>query len=294
METLKDLDLVRAVSAKATLRAAADDTTDETKADMPTMDVDFSVFNSWYEIDSWYEGQFMERTVSGSFKKTIKENRNNIKVLFDHGMDFQIGNKVLGPIEKLSEESDGPHAEVPLFDTTYNRDLLPGLEAGVYGSSFRFRVIKEEWNDEPGVSDHNPKGLPERSIKEVKLMEFGPVTFPANPESTAGVRSLTDEFLSRAMQRNPGVYDDLVARATQLRVPKPAVETDTAKETRKDTPVVETEAVKDETVEPIDDHSGSEATPLKRTISPARVSRKAAFMGDYLAIIMKGSDRYDG
>lgn len=213
MDTLKDLDLVRAISPRPTLVRAADDNA------MPTMNVDFSVFGTWYEIDSWFEGTFMERTMPGSFKKTIRENGSNVKVLFDHGMDYQIGNKVLGAIETLSEEANGPHAEVPLLDTSYNRDLLPGLEAGLYGSSFRFRVIKDEWNDEPGVSDWNPKGLPERSIKEVRLMEFGPVTFPANPDSTAGVRALTDEFHGRIRARNPEAYTELVSRRQATKLP---------------------------------------------------------------------------
>lgn len=184
---------------------------------MPTMTVRFSQFDTWYEIDSMWEGRFLERTGKGSFKKTIKENRDNVKVLFDHGYDPQIGNKVLGAIETLREDPDGPVGDVPLFDTTYNRDLLPGLEAKVYGSSFRFRVIRDEWNDDPGRSEFNPDGIPERTIKEVRLFEFGPVTFPANPDSTAGVRSQTDDYYEQLRSRDPNRVDALLARARSLR-----------------------------------------------------------------------------
>ena len=107
-----------------------------------------------------------------------------------------------------------------MFDTAYNRELIPGLEAGVYGSSFRFRVVQEQWNDEPGVSDHNPKGLPERTITEVRLFEQGPVTFPASPTATAGVRSLTDQFYEGLRSRNPQQYDDMLARARAIRTPE--------------------------------------------------------------------------
>lgn len=213
METLRDLDIVRA--APASVRALrADDQA------MPTMEVRFSTFDRWYEIDSRWEGQFLERTKHGAFTKTIKERLTQIRCLYDHGYDFQIGNKVLGPIESLSEEQDSPVGVVPLFDTSYNRDLVPGLEAGVYGSSFRFRVIKEEWNDEPGRSDHNPDGIPERTITEVRLYEFGPVTWPANPDSTAGLRSLTDSYYERLRSRDPKRVDDLLARAQRLRTPE--------------------------------------------------------------------------
>jgi hypothetical protein len=84
---------------------------------------------------------------------------------------------------------------VPLLDTSYNRDLIPGLQAGLYGASFRFAVMQEEFDSKPKRSDHNPTGLPERTITEAKVREFGPVTFPAYAGATAGLRSMTDEFL---------------------------------------------------------------------------------------------------
>lgn len=297
METLKDMDLVRAVEttpvfvrANVANAGGADTGTQNDGTEvLGSMTVDFSTFNTWYEIDSWFEGQFLERTVPGSFKKTIKENGDNVKVLYDHGMDYQVGNKILGSIESLAETSTGPHADVSLFDTSYNRDLLPGLKAGVYGSSFRFRVIKEEWNDEPGVSSWNPKGIPERTIKEVKLMEFGPVTFPANPDSTAGVRSLTDDFYNRARQRDPHVYDDLVARATALRTPE-AVEDDTSVEAEKDTRKRAVDVVDDE---PVVDHSELESQTTHIAIPSVRVRNKARYMRDYMAIITKGNQDDD-
>jgi Phage head maturation protease len=106
----------------------------------------------------------------------------------------------------LSEDETGPAYEVRLLDTGYNRDLVPGLRAGVYGASFRFRVREESWNDEPDTSDENPKAVPERTVTNAKVMEFGPVTFPANPEATAGVRSLTDQFYDRLRARDSGAY----------------------------------------------------------------------------------------
>ncbi|UUV29135.1 HK97 family phage prohead protease [Amycolatopsis roodepoortensis] len=212
--TVPDLDLVRAVPT--CVRA---DRAEAEAGAMPTMVVRFSAFDRWYEIDSWWEGRFLERTARGAFTKTISENRANIKVLYDHGFDYQIGNKVLGTIEDLREDPDSPVGEVPLFDTSYNRDLLPGIEAGAYGSSFRMRVIKDEWNDEPGRSEHNPDGIPERTIKEVRLFEFGPVTWPANPDATAGVRGLTDTYYERLRSRDPNAVDELRGRIQTHRTP---------------------------------------------------------------------------
>lgn len=172
----------------------------------------FSRFDSWYRIDSMWEGTFMERTVKGAFRKTIKENRSTVKVAFDHGFDPTIADKPLGPIEQLREEDEGPYYEVPLLDTDYNRDfMLPALQGrtmdgrklgSVLGASFRFRVTRDEWVMEPKRSDLNPDGIPERTIREIRLYEFGPVVYPANPEATAGVRSLTDHYLDRHAKRN--------------------------------------------------------------------------------------------
>lgn len=158
-----------------------------------TMYGHFAVFDQWTEINSWFEGNFMERIAPGAFKKTIAENRPNIRALFQHGHDPSIGDKPLGPVDVLREDTHGAYYEVPLLDARYvQEDVLPGLRAGLYAASFRFQAMREEMADDPGVSAHNPKGLPERTLKELRLYEFGPVTFPAYEGATAGVRSAAD------------------------------------------------------------------------------------------------------
>jgi HK97 family phage major capsid protein/HK97 family phage prohead protease len=212
--------LVRAMSRLDYTRAEGDD------KGMPTLVGHFAVFDAWTEIDSFWEGEFMERIQRGAFKKTFSENGKNIRCLFQHGQDFQIGDKVLGAISVLREDSDGAYYEVPLFDTSYNRDLVPGIEAGQYGASFRFRVMQEQFIQNPKPSAYNPRGIPERTIKECAVMEFGPVTFPAYPEATAGVRSstlrsLTDDFILEATAQNPEKFKTLLARRQGLNKAKP-------------------------------------------------------------------------
>src|SRR5688572_220757 len=134
-----------------------------------------AVFNEWTEIDSWFEGRFLERLAPGAFKKTIRENKPAMRVTFDHGFDLHLNDKPLGPIDVLKEDDRGAYYEVPLLDTDYNRDfILPTLQGrlmngeqrgsdGLLGASFRFRVIREDWNEEPDRSDDNPDGIPERT-----------------------------------------------------------------------------------------------------------------------------------
>lgn len=209
---LPALDVVRYVSTQVTVRAAdpAPDAPALAADSLGTMEVRFSPFNTWYRISSWWEGDFMERTVPGAFKRTFGQHNDvnsahNMKTLFNHGMDFHIGDKLLGDITSLAEETDSPVSTVNLWDTSYNRDLLPGLSRGSYGSSFMFRITKEEWNNEPGVADHNPEGLPERTIKETSTLEAGPVTFPASPTASAGMRCVsgTDRYYDDLARRDP-------------------------------------------------------------------------------------------
>lgn len=169
-------------------RATDDDGT------LGTLDVTFARFDQWNHIESFWEGEFLERVARGAFTKTMAESGSKVKVLFNHGRDPSIGMKSLGVPEVLEERDTGPFLSAPLFDTTYTRDLLPGLVGGAYGASYMFRVIADDWDEEPGESDHNPKGLPERTIREVRLFEAGPVTFPADADipDPVGVRSLTD------------------------------------------------------------------------------------------------------
>lgn len=216
MRSLRGLYVIRGGTAGSGLASRADGGTDPAAAAVPadgslgTLEVNFSQFNTWYRIDSFWEGTFLERTVPGSFKKTIAERGSQVKVLFNHGMDLNIGDKVLSVPQVIEERANGPYLEGSLFDTSYNRDLLPGLRAGAYGSSFMFEVLGESWNHDPGASSSNPDGLPERTITEVRLHEAGPVTWPANPDATAGIRSGADWYAEQVQQRDQRQYDDLV------------------------------------------------------------------------------------
>ena len=200
----------------------SDDGGDGSLGDLVTR---FSPFNSWYRIDSMWEGSFLERSVPGAFKRTIAAHNaaqridaHQIRTMFNHGMDMQIDSKLLGDVIDAREDDDSPVTVTRLWDTSYNRDLLPGLRSGAYGSSFMFRVVKDEWDNEPGASDHNPDGLPERTLKEVRVFEAGPVTWPANPAASAGMRSLsgTDAYYEHLARRDPERVGEMRAQLAAL------------------------------------------------------------------------------
>jgi HK97 family phage prohead protease len=209
--------LIRAVMPGLEFRDASSDGGEELPDGViGVLRVLFSPVGEWTEINSMYEGHFLERFAGGAWRKTIRESAAKVRSLFQHGMDPQVGDKPLGPIRTLIEGDEGGYGEVELLDTSYNRDLLPGLKAGLYGASHRFAAMREVWDDSPEPSEHNPKGIPERTIKEARLMEFGPVTFPAYAGATAGVRSLTDDFLMSCFRSDPDRLRAMFEQATDL------------------------------------------------------------------------------
>jgi HK97 family phage prohead protease len=185
----------------------------------------FSPANEWAEINSSWEGHFMERFAPGAWTKTINESASKIRSLFQHGQDPQIGKKPLGPFHVLEErDGQGGYAEVKLLDTSYNRDLLPGLKEGLYGTSHQFTPMRMDEVPRPERTEQNPRGIKEVTITEARLRELGPVTFPAYQGATAGIRSMTDEFLLDCFRSDPERLREMFDRATELEKPVAASE----------------------------------------------------------------------
>lgn len=159
-------------------RAAAENT--------PVLSMKFALFNRWTEINSSFEGHFMERIAPGAFRKSITENLKNIRAILSHGTDPSMGNTVLGKIESISEDEDGAVGRVALFRSVPGL-LLDGLRAGVYGASFRGDPIKNHIEYHPGRSEHNPLGLMEVTRQEVRLKDIGPTPFAAYSQTTAAI-----------------------------------------------------------------------------------------------------------
>lgn len=176
----------------------------------------FTTFDDPYEVNSHIEGHFIERIAPGAFDRTVVESRKNIKVLFNHGQDPTMGDQILGDIVELRGDASyevDPFEGIPPLITS-------GLKRGAYGASHRFSVIDDTWEKQPEKSDSNPLGLPERTITEARLYEFGPVTFPANPNATAGIRSTTDAFYQA------GDYESVLRSAQAVRTPVGSPQTD--------------------------------------------------------------------
>lgn len=188
--------LVRASRPSLEVRAKSD-------GEMPKLTGYAARFDEPTEINSVFEGRFQERIAPGAFKRTLK-NSPNLRIIFNHGHDPHLGEKPLAEPRFVEDETGLRYDEPQLFDAEYVRELLPALEAGQFGSSFKFRVVKESFDEEPEASEDNPDGIPERVLEEIQLYEAGPVVFPAYAGATAGAAralSLTDrEVVERAKE----------------------------------------------------------------------------------------------
>lgn len=172
------------------------------QGDGKTLEGYAAVFDADTEINSW-EGHFKERIVRGAFRKTLRERTPVLQ--FDHGHDSRFGNLPIGKFESIKEDKHGLRVQARLFDHADPiREAI--AEGAVSGMSFRFKVVRDSWMDNKGVeikdrselvdllyTKNHKRGPLQRTIKEVKLMEAGPVVFPAYPQTTVGVRSMNDD-----------------------------------------------------------------------------------------------------
>ncbi len=146
-----------------------------------------SVTSQWTEVASAREGHFLEQIAPGSFRDAVR-NPAAVKIMFQHGRDPFLGERPLGKVNVLREDSHGLYYEVDLVPTAGNRELLPLLENGLLGASFRFTVLDERYDPKPARSAYNPTGIPERTVTHVRLLEAGPVVFGQYEGATSGIK----------------------------------------------------------------------------------------------------------
>lgn len=150
-----------------------------------------------YEINSSFEGHFIETVERGAFARTLRDQRDGnggwkIRMLLNHGASGD--DLPVGVFTDLREDDHGLRFEGRMFDSSpHVQAMLPGLRAGQYGCSIRFRAVREDYDPHPAATDWNPDALPVRRLREIRLFEAGPVVFPASPSTSATVRSLADE-----------------------------------------------------------------------------------------------------
>ena len=119
-------------------------------------------------------GDVIER---GSFAKTVDENRSRIKVFYNHTYP-------IGLPEVLREDEKGLYTESKISKTPRADEVLELVRDGVINEmSIGYEALKYE-----------PKGRG-RSLREIRLYEYGPVDLAANDQALiTGVKSLAERL----------------------------------------------------------------------------------------------------
>jgi HK97 family phage prohead protease len=129
-------------------------------------------------------GGFTEKIAPGAFRDTIKG--DDIRALKNHNPDWVLGRTINNTL-RLKENARGLKMEVDLPDTTYARDLAVSIERGdITGQSFGFHTLEDSWE----VKKRDGEEVNIRTLEKVALLDCGPVTFPAYPQTDVAVRAL--------------------------------------------------------------------------------------------------------
>jgi HK97 family phage prohead protease len=172
----------------------------------PRIEGHAAVFNKWSLLISGY---FKERILPGAFSKTLMESKD-ILSLYNHDPNMVLGRTSNKRLE-LREDEKGLWFGVTPTDTAYARDLFTNIEErNVTGNSFGFVTVKDRW-----ASDE--EGMTTRELVEVRLLDAGPVTFPAYPDTDVAVRMFleAEQRIGRRLQGKR--LEQLVGLASSLK-----------------------------------------------------------------------------
>lgn len=138
-----------------------------------------SIFDQETVIDAFF-GSWREKVAPGAFAQTLHD---DVRGLFNHDPNIVLG-RTKNMTLRLSEDSHGLRYEIDPPGTRSAEDVVELLQRGdVDGSSFGFEVVEDSWT-EPDT----PGGMPLRTIRQVRLFDVSPATFPAYPQTSALAR----------------------------------------------------------------------------------------------------------
>lgn len=150
-------------------------------------------------------GGYVETPLPGSATKTLQE--QDIRALFNHDPSQLLGRKGAGTL-RIADDGVGARYQIDLPDTSLGRDLGTLIARGdIYGSSYTFVAVGGARGVSWGKTD---AGFPLRSIREMRMRDVGPVTFPAYSTSDVALRSLAE------MRSLP--FEEVVAAAADERL----------------------------------------------------------------------------
>lgn len=188
-----------------------------------------SVFDETYTVTDWL-GEYQETICAGAFTKTLAE-RDDVRLLFNHdGVPLA---RTKSDTLLLAQDEYGLKVDATLDpESSFVQDIRSALSRGDMDQmSFAFQVVRQEWDED----------YQNRWVREAKLFDVSVVTYPANPATSAAIRSAVaarqgDARLEEITAQLKSGTLDRDARATLLSVfgsdEKPEPEPDRAARSR--------------------------------------------------------------
>ena len=143
-----------------------------------------AVFNT-LSVSMW---GFRKKIAPGAFADSLA-NEDDVRALWNHDTNWPIGRKKAGTL-RLAEDETGLAVEIDLPASQAGDNFLAMIERGdVDQMSFGFRTVEDRW-------DIDAEEQVIRTLQQVKLYEVSPVTFPAYPDTSIGMRERPDAGLA--------------------------------------------------------------------------------------------------
>jgi len=135
-----------------------------------------------------------EKIAPGAFREAI--GKSDVRALWNHDPNYVLGRTKNGTLI-VREDEQGLFYEVTPPDAQWARDLVESIKRGdVDQSSFAFTVDVQEW-------DESGDPVIRTIVKIRELFDVSPVTYPAYPTATSGVRSLQDVAEEHRKEKAP-------------------------------------------------------------------------------------------
>lgn len=168
------------------------------------------------KFDSWSEpiyGWFREKIAQGAFEKC---DMTDAIMCFNHDINGILARTSSGTLT-LAVDKVGLHFEFNAPGTTLGNDMVELVSRGdVSKCSFKFIVETDEWRY---ADEKNGLEYDERTIKSIsKLYDVSLVTYPAYPDTEAGVRSLLEQRKKEALQQQTPSAVDTTSRDRMARM----------------------------------------------------------------------------
>lgn len=150
--------------------------------------------NEWYDL-----GGYEERVAKGAFDEVMKD---DVRALFNHEPNFVLARTKSKTLELFTDKDGNLAYRFKMPNRSYGKDLADALRSGdVDQSSFAFTISSDTWeykDENPDLKKHR------RTINKIgRLYDVSPVTYPASPSTTVGMRTIEnhEQEIKEARQR---------------------------------------------------------------------------------------------